>query len=73
MKAHFLSIPRKGVEPCENEPIHLEAVRNQERADGKIYQNVSSFYASTTGAPTGNMTETQSFNTDAVDESKCIF
>ncbi|GLJ39593.1 hypothetical protein SUGI_0809150 [Cryptomeria japonica] len=48
LRAHFLHIPRKGVELCTNEVEHHDVVRDQERPDGKVH-NVSSSHASTIG------------------------
>lgn len=41
VRDHFLHIPGKGVEPCPNEVEQYEAVRDQERVDGKV-SNLSS-------------------------------
>lgn len=48
VKAHFFYIPKKGVDPCPNELKRCEALRDQERDDGKDY-NMNSSHASTVG------------------------
>ncbi|XP_059063854.1 uncharacterized protein LOC131856294 [Cryptomeria japonica] len=48
VKAHFLHLPCNGVESCPNECERYDAMREQERADGKVVMRSS--HASTTGA-----------------------
>ena len=49
VRAHFLHLPGKGVDPCINEVERYEAVRDQERVDGKV-SNMSSHASTNTAA-----------------------
>ncbi|GLJ48356.1 hypothetical protein SUGI_1020870 [Cryptomeria japonica] len=62
VRAHFLHISRKGVDCYPNEIEQYDAVRDQERADGKV-ANMSS-HASTTWATTAAQNQNKDSEAD---------
>lgn len=62
VRAHFLHIPGKGVDPCINEVERYEAVRDEERANGKV-SNMSS-HASTNTAANQNQNNNREVEVD---------